>query len=176
MNKSNLLKLCGLLIFIFTAFASSRGYSLEEISILTPSEAPSITGAEPKRAIDDPNFTIFVKAIKAGDISDIFNGTGPFTAFIPSNAAFEKLGKNKVDELFKPENKDKLVDVLIYHIVPGKYLSENLKTRSYRTINGKTLEIKVVDGKVFVNNAQIVRSDLKGPNGVIHEIDTVLIP
>lgn len=126
--------------------------------------------------IADPDLSTFVMAIRAAELSDIFNGTGPFTAFIPSNAAFDKFGKVKLKELLKPENKDQLVDILIYHIVPGKYMAENLKSKSYRTVNGKPIEVTNENGQISVNNAKVIRTDLAGPNGVIHEIDTVLIP
>lgn len=159
------LKLCRLCIAAATIILS------------TPIFGQTATGAaQSEITIVDPNLSEFVKAIRAAEISDIFNGTGPFTAFVPSNAAFDKLGKAKLDELLKPENKDHLVDILIYHIVPGKYMAENLKTKSYRTVNGKPLEVKNENGQISVNNAKVTRTDLTGPNGVIHEIDTVLIP
>lgn len=126
--------------------------------------------------INDPNFKTFTDAIVAADLIDIFEGTGPFTAFVPTNEAFEKLGKEKVKELFNPENKDQLTTILIYHIVPGKYPSRNLKSMNLKTVNGKNISVKVENGEIQVNNAKVLRKDIVGPNGVIHEIDTVLLP
>ena len=96
---------------------------------------------------------------------------------MPTNAAFDKLGKEKLNQLLEPQNQDYLTDILIYHIVPGKYMARNLKSMRLQTINGKYLTItKGKDGEIRVNGAKVVRTDLVGPNGVIHEIDTVLIP
>lgn len=148
-------------------------YSIDQNTMTAPQPVNASKGAI---SIVDPNLSTFVMAIREAELSDLFNGTGPFTAFVPSNAAFEKLGKAQLADLLKPENKDKLVDILIYHIVPGKYIAENLKSKNYRTVNGKDIEVKVDDGKITVNNAKVTRTDLVGPNGVIHEIDTVLMP
>ena len=106
----------------------------------------------------------------------MFRGTGPFTGFIPTNAAFEKLGVSQVEELLKPENKDQLAAILTYHMVPGKYKSDSLKSTRLQTINGKYLDIKVENHKITVNNAKVVKADLEGPNWIVYEIDTVLIP
>lgn len=128
------------------------------------------------RILREPDLKTFADLIVAADLSDLFEGTGPFTAFVPTNQAFEKWGKGKLDELKKPENKDELTSLLIYHIVPGKYLSPNLKSRSYQTVNGKKLNVDVENGEIKVNGARVIKVDLLGPNGVIHEIDTVLVP
>lgn len=137
--------------------------------------APTETKASVK-PIDDPDISIFSQAIKAAGLQDLFEGTGPFTAFVPSNSAFEKLGKEKWNTLLKPENKDQLTSILTYHIVPGKHMSQYMQSKTLRTINGKNIDIKVDGGVIRVNNAKVVRVDMVGPNGVIHEIDTVLIP
>lgn len=128
------------------------------------------------RPIDDPNLTMFKKALIAAGLQDIFIGTGPFTVFAPTNDAFKKLGDDKVNELFKKEKMDQLVSILIFHFVPGKYLSTMLKTKSYATINGKSIDVTVTDGVIRVNNAKVIKPDLVGANGVVHQIDTVLIP
>lgn len=127
-------------------------------------------------ALQEPDLKIFADLIVAAELSDLFEGTGPFTAFVPTNQAFEKLGEKKLSDLKKPENKDELTSLLIYHIIPGKYLSPNLKTRSYQTINGKKLTVDVDNGEIKVNGARVIKADLMGPNGVIHKIDTVLLP
>ena len=114
--------------------------------------------------------------VNKAQLKDLFNGTGPFTVFAPTDEAFKKLGKEKLDRLTKPENRDELSTILIYHVVPGKYLSKSLKTRQSISVGGKPLQINVEGGEIKVNNAKVVKMDLVGPNGVIHEIDTVLMP
>ncbi len=123
-----------------------------------------------------PELSTFVLLVNKAELKDLFNGTGPFTVFAPTDDAFKKLGKKKLDDLMKPEKRDELSSLLIYHVVPGKYMSNNLKTREARTVNGKSLSIEVENGEIKINNAKIIKADLVGPNGVIHEIDTVLIP
>lgn len=130
--------------------------------------------SDAKRPINDPDITIFASAAKTAGLGDIFNGTGPFTAFIPTNAAFAKLDQKEWNKLLQPENKDALASFVMYHVMHGKYLTRSLKTREYRTLNGKTLEVTVVGNTIKVNNATVVKADLVGPNGAIHEIDTVL--
>lgn len=165
MKKLTCLLTCWLVSMIF----------LNPIAI--QAEEGAVVQNKDKVNIKDPNLQKFVEAIDAAGLTDVFNGTGPFTAFVPSNAAFEKLGTKKWNELMDPQNKDQLVTILTYHIVPGKYLAKNLKTKSLRTLNGKNIEITVEgEGNIKVNNAKVLRTDLVGPNGVIHEIDTVIFP
>ena len=123
-----------------------------------------------------PEVSTFAKAINASGVYDLFQGTGPFTVFVPTNDAFEKLGKEKVDNLFKAENKDQLTTILLYHVIPGKYIAHTIKSENVRTLNGKTLSLQNDHGQVTINNAKLIKADLTGPNGVAHEIDTVLIP
>lgn len=138
------------------------------------SQTSNIPASSP---LNDPDLSTFAKAVKVAGINDLFVGTGSYTGFIPSNAAFEKFGKDKLEILLKPENRDQLTSLLIYHVVSGKYLAANLRTRSLKTINGKNLEINIDNiGNIKVNNAKVIKTDMVGPNGVIHEIDTVLIP
>jgi len=128
-------------------------------------------------AMRHPELSTFMHAIKVAGLADIFEGTGPFTGFLPTNEAFDKLEKGVWANLLKPENGDRLSAVLTYHIVPGEYMSSNLKTRGYQTISGKTLEVTVENGVITVNDkAHVVKRDLVGPNGVIQEIDAVLMP
>ncbi len=141
----------------------------------SPSSAAQAASSTPP-LLKDPNFSIFVQMAKAAGIVDLFQGTGPFTGFIPNNDAFKKLGTQKMNDLLLPKNQDKLVDILTYHIVPGKYLSNTLKTMSLKTINGKYLNIRVENGKIKVNTSNVVRTDIIGPNGVVQEIDTVQFP
>jgi len=122
------------------------------------------------------NFSTLNAALKAAGLTSTLSGKGPFTVFAPTNAAFEALGKDKVQALLKPENKDKLIKVLTYHVVPGQVLSTQLKSGTTKTVEGGTVMVMVKDGKVKINNAQVTQADLKASNGVIHVIDKVLLP
>ncbi|OKH37170.1 fasciclin [[Phormidium ambiguum] IAM M-71] len=122
------------------------------------------------------NFSTLKAALEAAELTDTLAGQGPFTVFAPTNAAFEALGKEKVEALLKPENKDKLIKVLTYHVVPGQVMSADLKSGEAKTVEGGEVMVMVKDGKVKVNNAQVTQADVKASNGVIHVIDTVLLP
>lgn len=119
-----------------------------------------------------------VKLVKAADLVDTLQGTGPFTVFAPTNAAFEKLGKEKLDELMKPENKDKLRDILLYHVVAGKkIMAADASTMSLVMADKKSVSVMVADGKVTLNqSATVIKPNIVASNGVIHWIDAVLMP
>lgn len=128
-------------------------------------------------AVSVDDFSTLVAAVKAAGLVDTLKGKGPFTVFAPTNAAFAKLPKGTVESLLKPENKDKLIAVLTYHVVPGKVMAKdvvNLSTAT--TVQGQDISINVDDGKVKINNATVVKADVKCKNGVIHVIDTVILP
>lgn len=127
-------------------------------------------------ASTNDNFSTLKAALEAAELTDTLAGQGPFTVFAPTNAAFEALGKEKVEALLKPENKDKLIKVLTYHVVPGQVLSADLKSGETKTVEGGQVMVMVKDGKVKVNNAQVTQADVKASNGVIHVIDKVLLP
>ncbi len=122
------------------------------------------------------SFKTLVAAVKAAGLVETLQGKGPFTVFAPTDEAFAKLPAGTVEDLLKPENKDKLVAILTYHVVPGKVMAADLKTMMVQTVNGKDLSIKVDDGKVTVNDANVIKADVAASNGVIHVIDTVLLP
>ncbi len=122
------------------------------------------------------SFKTLVAAVKAAGLVETLQGKGPFTVFAPTDEAFAKLPAGTVADLLKPENKDKLVAILTYHVVPGKVMAANVKTMMVQTVNGQDLSIKVDDGKVTVNNANVIKTDVAASNGVIHVIDTVLLP
>ena len=124
-------------------------------------------------------FSTFLNAMKTAGLGKIFKGTGPFTGFIPSNAAFEKFDKKAWAELQKPENQDKLVKLLTYHMITGRYNIDHLKSMApahLKTINGKDLEITADENGVRVNNIVISEPNLEGPNWTVHKIETVLTP
>ena len=122
------------------------------------------------------SFNTLVAAVKAAGLVETLQGKGPFTVFAPTDEAFAKLPAGTVEDLLKPENKEKLVAILTYHVVPGKVMAADVKTMMAKTVNGKELSIKVADGKVTVNDATVVKTDVAASNGVIHVIDTVLLP
>ena len=117
------------------------------------------------------SFKTLVAALKAAGLVETLQGTGPFTVFAPTDEAFGKLPHGTVEDLLKPENKAKLVAVLTYHVVAGKVMAAEAKT-----VNGQSLDVKVTDGKVTVDNAKVVKTDVAASNGVIHVIDTVVLP
>ena len=122
------------------------------------------------------SFKTLVAAVKAAGLVETLQGKGPFTVFAPTDEAFAKLPAGTLDDLLKPENKDKLKGILLYHVVPGKVMAADVKTMKAKTAGGKELSIKVEGGKVTVDNATVVKTDVAAKNGVIHVIDTVLLP
>jgi len=127
-------------------------------------------------AAGNADFSTLVTAVKAAGLVDTLNGAGPFTIFAPTNAAFEKLPKGTVEDLLKPENKAKLTAILTYHVVAGKVLAADVKTGMVKTVQGGELNVKVADGGVTVDGAKVVKTDIIGSNGVIHVIDSVVLP
>ena len=118
-----------------------------------------------------------VAAVKAGELVDVLKGDGPFTVFAPTNEAFAKLPAGTVENLLKPENKAQLVAVLTYHVVPGKVMSSDLKDgMKAKTAQGSEVTISLKDGKAMVNNATVTTADIEASNGVVHVIDTVILP
>jgi len=122
------------------------------------------------------NCTTLVKAIKAAGLVETLQGPGPFTVFAPTDEAFAKLPKGTLEDLLKPENKAKLAGILTYHVVAGKVMAADVKTMMAKTVNGQKLDIEVTDGAVTVNKAKVTKTDIAASNGVIHLVDTVLLP
>ncbi|MGE4071256.1 MAG: fasciclin domain-containing protein [Lysobacterales bacterium] len=128
-------------------------------------------------AVGNPDFSTLVAALKAAGLVDTLSGEGPFTVFAPTNAAFEKLPAGTVETLLKPENKAKLTSILTYHVLPGKVLAADVvKLSGAKTVQGGEVTIKVDGGKVMVDGANVVATDIAGSNGVIHVIDSVIMP
>jgi uncharacterized surface protein with fasciclin (FAS1) repeats len=129
-------------------------------------------------AVGAGSFKTLAAALTAAGLVDTLKGKGPFTVFAPTDEAFAKLGKATLDDLLKPENKAKLVGILTYHVVPGTVkAAEVIKHSSVATVQGKPIMIKVTGGKVQLNGASnVVTTDIEASNGVIHVIDTVLLP
>lgn len=128
-------------------------------------------------AVGAGQFNTLVAAVKAAGLVDTLKGKGPFTVFAPTDAAFAKLPAGTVETLLKPENKDKLVGILTYHVVPGKVMSGDIAGKKLMagTVQGAKIDVNATKG-VMVNNAKVVSADIVATNGVIHVIDTVIIP
>jgi len=125
----------------------------------------------------NPSFTMLSKALEAAGLVDALKGDGPFTIFAPSDAAFAKLPQDAVQDLLKPENKEVLVKILTYHVVQGQVLSTDLKSGEVKSFEGGPISVKIQPATgVQVNDATVVQPDIKAGNGVIHEIDNVILP
>lgn len=128
-------------------------------------------------AASTKDFKTLTAAIKAADLTKTLQGPGPFTVFAPTEAAFAALPAGTLESLLKPENKAKLAAVLTYHVVPGRVAaSQVVKLNAAKTVNGQSVTIKVTGGKVAVNSANVVKTDIRASNGLIHVIDKVLLP
>ena len=128
-------------------------------------------------AVGAGSFNTLVAAVQAADLVDTLKGEGPFTVFAPTDEAFAKLPEGTLDDLLKPENKEKLQAILLYHVVPGKVAAADVvKITSAKTANDMDLKVMVDGNMVKINEAQVVQTDIMTSNGVIHVIDTVLIP
>ncbi len=160
--------------FIVAAFIAVAGWLTVDTARAAQSGA---TKDIVQTASEAGQFNTLVAAIQAAGLVETLQGAGPFTVFAPTDAAFAKLPKGTVESLLKPENKDKLVAILTYHVVPGKVTSADIagKKLDANTVEGQSLAIDATDG-VMVNNATVVGADVMTSNGVIHVIDTVLLP
>ncbi len=128
-------------------------------------------------AVKAGSFKTLVTALKAADLVGTLKGKGPFTVFAPTDDAFAKLPKGTVESLLKPENKAKLVSILTYHVVSGKVMSKDLvgKTTKAASVEGSEITINATKG-VMVDKAKVSKADIEASNGVIHVIDTVIMP
>jgi len=137
--------------------------------------------AETKDIVDTAvaagQFQTLAAALGAADLVDTLKGDGPFTVFAPTDAAFAKLPEGTVESLLKPENRDQLVAILTYHVVAGKAKAADvIKLSEAKTVNGQSVSIEVNDNGVRVDNANVIATDIAASNGVIHVIDTVILP
>ena len=150
-------------------------------------DTPSATAVKPaamaskdivETAVAADGFNTLVAAVQAADLVETLKGDGPFTVFAPTDAAFEALPAGTVEDLLKPENKEDLVAVLTYHVVPGKVLSSDLagKALEPETVQGTTVAIDATGDSVMVDGARVVAADVEASNGVIHVIDAVILP
>ena len=149
--------------------------------LLTLSLSSSAYAGSKKDIVDTAvaagDFKTLATALQAAGLVDTLKGAGPFTVFAPTDEAFAKLPAGTVEDLLKPENKQKLVSILTYHVVAGDVKAKDVvKMHEAKTVNGKEVKIMVEGGKVMVDNANVTQTDIQCSNGVIHVIDSVLLP
>lgn len=138
-------------------------------------EGPSMNIVE--TAVSAGQFNTLAAALKAAGLVETLQSEGPFTVFAPTDAAFAKLPEGTVETLLKPENKDQLVAILTYHVIPGEYMaSDVVGMDAATTVQGADVRFSVGDGGAMVNDANIVKTDIAATNGVIHVIDSVILP
>ena len=158
------LALTGFTAFLTALADDSNGSMLAEMDIVDTAVAAG-------------QFNTLAAALDAADLIATLKGDGPFTVFAPTDEAFAKLPAGTVESLLKPENRDQLVAILTYHVVSGKVMAKDVVNLSEaKTVNGSDLSIKVMDGKVRINDATVVAADVATSNGVIHVVDTVILP
>jgi uncharacterized surface protein with fasciclin (FAS1) repeats len=156
-------------------------HSLKAASVAVP--AFFLAGASHAADIVDTaagagSFDTLVSAVEAADLVETLKGEGPFTVFAPTDEAFAKLPEGTVEELLLPENKDQLVAILTYHVVPGETMSADLigQELEVETVQGDMVAIDATGDVVMVNDATVIQADVEADNGVIHVIDTVIMP
>lgn len=156
----NLLK-----IFALSFIAMSLAFSVQ-------AQDKNIVGL----AVETESLSTLVTAVKAAGLVETLSGNGPFTVFAPTNAAFEALPEGTLEMLLKPENKDKLVAVLTYHVVSGKLYSKDLKEgQTAKTVQGEEITVSLKGG-AKISGANVAKADIKASNGVVHVIDAVILP
>ena len=150
-----------MLVTLFSGFALAGGHKHDIVDT----------------AIKAGSFNTLVAAVQAAELVETLKSKGPFTVFAPTDEAFSQLDKATLESLLKPENKDQLVAILTYHVVAGKVMSTDITDNMQpSTVNGSTINIKLSNGKVMINDATVITADVDTDNGVIHVIDKVLMP
>ena len=166
MRRTRLLALTALAFFAAAPVAAQQGQSYEK---------PSMDIVD--TAVEAGSFNTLVAAVQAAGLVETLKGEGPFTVFAPTDEAFAALPEGTVETLFKPENKDKLIAILTYHVVSGAVTSSQVvNLESAETIQGQSVKIEVKDGNVMIDGATVVAADIMTSNGVIHVIDKVILP
>ena len=173
----------GALNQINTSYHMKQILSLAFVALLVSTTSQRILAADAAApqtvvaiAAGNPDFSTLVAAVKAAGLAETLSGEGPFTVFAPTNEAFAKLPAGTVETLLKPENKAKLAGILTYHVVAAKVMAADVNTSKVKTVQGTELDIVVKDGSVTVDGANVVKTDIVGSNGVIHVIDSVVLP
>src|SRR5689334_18517539 len=161
-------------------------FEISSLAIATVAALGLVAGGSSARAADQDivetaaaagQFKTLATALNDAGLVSTLKGAGPFTVFAPTDAAFAKLPAGTVQNLLKPENKDKLTAILTYHVVPGRVMAADVaKLQEAKTVNGKTLNVSTKGSGVMVNGANVTQTDIAASNGVIHVIDTVILP
>lgn len=158
---------------VMAGMTSSADNQAAEPSQIIATEASEQTIVDIAASAD--SFKTLTAALKAADLVTVLEGEGPFTVFAPTDEAFAALPKGRLEELLKPENKEKLIEILTYHVVPGAVMSTDLKAGQVATVEGSEVTIELGES-VKVDDAQVVKADIQASNGVIHVIDQVILP
>lgn len=124
----------------------------------------------------DPSLSNFAAILKVADLENTLNPSQEYTLFIPSNSAFAKIPSDALQNLLKPENRNKLKQLVAYHLIPNKLTQDDLHTGKIETANGKTLNVNVKGNAIKINNANVVKADIPASNGSVYVIDTILVP
>ena len=143
-------------------------------ALLSIAVTPALAKDIVQTAVDNGNFNTLATALQKAGLVDTLKGTGPFTVFAPTDAAFAKIPKDQLDALLA--DKDKLTKVLTYHVVPGQVMAADVKPGAVRTVQGSSATISTYGGKVKIDGATVTATDVRADNGVIHVIDTVILP
>jgi uncharacterized surface protein with fasciclin (FAS1) repeats len=186
--KTNHFKMKNLRVLSFVAAAAVSTFAMscenkstevveEEVVVVEEAPAMAASNTVVDIAIGSPDHTTLVAAVTAAGLVETLQGDGPFTVFAPTNAAFAALPAGTVEGLLKPEAKDDLTSILTLHVVAGNVMAGDLSDgQMVTTLNGKQLKVTIKDGKVMIDGATVVAADLAGSNGVVHVIDTVILP
>lgn len=176
MNKIKTLAIAVASSFALTgmAFADHHGGSKATSGYGQAEKAGTIT----EIAVNNGNFETLVAALSAAGLVEVLSGEGPFTVFAPTDEAFAALPEGTVESLLEPENRDQLTAILTYHVLPGVVMSGDIAGQQLaaETVQGSTLNVDATGYSVMINDATVTTADIKADNGVIHVIDTVLIP
>jgi uncharacterized surface protein with fasciclin (FAS1) repeats len=149
--------------------------ALAGIAFVAPAQSAEMDIVD--TAVSAGQFETLAAAVEAGGLVDTLKGPGPFTVFAPTDEAFAKLPDGTVENLLKPENKEQLVAILTYHVVPGKVMAADVVGLSEaKTVNGEMLTVGADGGNVMIDGATVVTTDIQATNGVIHVVDAVLLP
>ena len=160
-TKKSGIVLIGALVAIFAFSSSVKSQSKDIVDL----------------AAGNDNLKTLVAAVKAGGLVDVLKGDGPFTVFAPTDQAFAALPEGTLESLLKPENKDQLAAILKYHVVAGKVMSTDLSNgQKAATVQGEKVGVSIKNGKVKIDDAQVVMADVKAKNGIVHVIDKVILP
>ncbi len=157
--------------------ATNGAVQVIDAVLLPPESAASRPNSIPAVADQAGVFKTLLAALKAAELADVLGGDGPFTVFAPTDEAFKKLPEGAVADLLKPQNKARLVRLLKYHVVAGKVSAKDaVAAEKAETLQGGSVRIRIADGRLRINDSEVVKTDIPARNGVIHVLDTVLTP